>query len=88
MSAGWLVGDPVVDNVEVLCEGLHKAALCLAHVLLLALGAGHQVHQVPRRAVHVTVDPHRLTCRVVWSDIALFGDFRKQALCCRLDVCL
>ena len=61
VAAGGLVGDPVVDNVDVLRECLGQGALRLAHVLLLALGAGHQVHQVAGRAVHPAVDPHRLT---------------------------
>jgi len=56
-----LVGDPVVDDVEMLSKGLGEATLSLTDVLLLALGAGHQVHQVPRRAVHPAVDPYRLT---------------------------
>ncbi len=56
-----LVCDPVVDNVEMLCERLGEAARGLTDVLLLALGAGDQVHHVAGRAVHPAVDPYRLT---------------------------
>jgi hypothetical protein len=62
VSASGLVSNPIVDNVEMFSESLHEAALRLAHVLLLALGAGDQVHQVTRRTVHVAIDPDRLTC--------------------------
>ncbi len=61
MAARGLVCDPVVDNVEMFCESLGEAARGLADVLLLALGAGDQVHHVAGRAVHPAVDPHRLT---------------------------
>ncbi len=61
MAPCGLVCDPVVDDVEVLCESLGEAARGLTDVLLLALGAGDQVHHVACRAVHPAVDPYRLT---------------------------
>ena len=58
MSPRGLVGDPVVDDGEVLLESLGQAAVCLGDELLLALGAGDEVDQVTGLAVHPTVDLH------------------------------
>ena len=62
MSARGLVGDPVVDNVDVLQVGLGEAALRVPHELLLALGAGDEVDDVAGAAVHGAVYTNRLTC--------------------------
>ena len=59
MPAGRLVGDSVVDDVEVLGESLGDAPLGVADQLLLAFCAGYQVNQVTRSTVHVTINPHR-----------------------------
>ena len=56
MSPRGLVGDPVVDDGEVLLESLGQAAVCLGDELLLALGAGDEVHQVFGVAVGAAVD--------------------------------
>ena len=56
MSACGLVGDPVVDDVDVLGECLRNAPLGVADELLLALGAGDEVNNMARPTVHVTVD--------------------------------
>ena len=61
MSAGRLVGDPVVDNLEMLGESLGEGAGGLGDELLLALGAGDKVDQVAGLAVHPAVDLHSLT---------------------------
>ena len=51
-----LVGDPVVDHVEMLRKALSEASLGVANELLLALGAGDEVHQVFGVAVGAAVD--------------------------------
>ena len=61
MSARGLVGDPVVDNIDVLQVGLGEAALRVPHELLLALGAGDEVDQVAGLTVNTTVDLDGLT---------------------------
>ena len=60
VSASRLVGDPVVDDGQMLLESLSQGAVGLGHKLLLALGAGDEVDQVAGLAVHTTVDLHRL----------------------------
>ena len=59
MSARGLVGDPIVDNVLVLPEGLHEAALRVPHELLLALGTGDHVDYVACGTVNVAIYTHR-----------------------------
>ena len=61
VSACRLVGDPVVDDVEMFLESLSQRAVSLGDKLLLALGAGDEVDQVAGLAVHATVDLDRLT---------------------------
>ena len=61
VSACRLVGDPVVDDVEMFLESLSQGAVSLRDKLLLALGAGDEVDQVAGLAVHATVDLDRLT---------------------------
>ena len=61
VSACRLVGDPVVDDVEMFLESLAQAAVSLGDKLLLALGAGDEVDQVAGLTVHTTVDLDRLT---------------------------
>ena len=51
-----LVGDPVVDHIEMLRKALSEASLGVADELLLALGAGDEVHQVFGVAVGAAVD--------------------------------
>ena len=56
MSACGLVGDPVVDDGQMLLESLSQAAVGLGDELLLALCAGDEVDQVAGLAVNTAVD--------------------------------
>ena len=56
VSACRLVGDPVVDDGQMFLESLGQAAVSLRDKLLLALGAGDEVHQVFGVAVSAAVD--------------------------------
>ena len=58
MPACGLVGDPVVDDGQMLLESLSQAAVGLGDELFLALCAGDEVDQVAGLAVNTAVDLH------------------------------
>ena len=60
VSPCWLVSNSIIHNLQMLSESIGHAPVCLRHKLLLALGAGDQVDQVARLAVHPAVDFHLL----------------------------
>ena len=62
MPAGGLVGDPVVDDGQMLLESLSQAAVGLGDELFLALCAGDEVDQVAGLTVNTAVDLDRLPC--------------------------
>ena len=62
VPACGLVGDPVVDDGQMLLESLSQAAVGLGDELFLALCAGDEVDQVAGLTVNTAVDLDRLPC--------------------------